>query len=420
MKNENVFLWDGKINIPKEGEFIKLKSDKNIEVPDNPVIPFISGDGIGPEITPVMINVVNAAMEKAYGGAKNIYWVEALAGDKAEEKGMERMPQETLDLFKRSIVSIKGPLGTPVGKPGKSLNSILRQSMDFYSAIRPVYYLGQPTPIPDPERVDVTIFRENSDDVYMAIEYMAGSEGAKKVRNFFINEMGVKNESIPEDAGITIKPMSEFKTKRHVRKAFRYAINNNKKSIAVAGKGNIMKATEGAFLNWAFEVAKEDEFKDKISAESDSSSGKIKLSKVITDQMLMQLVLNPNAYDVIITQNLNGDYISDLASALVGGPGFVPSGNIGDGYALFESTHGVGMDIAGKGIANPLSITLSGAMMLEYIGFNEAAKLVYDAVKRTIYQGNGTRDIYTGFEKLDKKAVELSTEEFGKHIIKEI
>jgi isocitrate dehydrogenase len=420
MKNENVFLWDGKINIPKDGELIKLKSDHSIEVPDNPIIPFISGDGIGPEITPVMLNVVNAAMEKAYGDEKKIYWVEAIAGDKAESNGLERMPAETLELLKRSVVSIKGPLGTPVGKPGKSLNSILRQSMDFYSAIRPVYYLGQPTPIPDPERVDVTIFRENSDDVYMAIEYMAGSEGAKKVRNFFLNEMGVKDAAIPEDAGITIKPMSEFKTKRHVRKAFRYAIDNGKKSIAVAGKGNIMKATEGAFLNWAFEAAKEDEFKDKISTEAGSSPEKIKLSKVITDQMLMQLVLNPNAYDVIITQNLNGDYISDLASALVGGPGFVPSGNIGDGYALFESTHGVGMDIAGKGIANPLSITLSGAMMLEYIGFNEAAKLVYDAVKRTIYQGNGTRDIYTGFEKLDKKAVELSTVEFGKHIIKEI
>ena len=420
MKNENVFLWDGKINIPKGGEFIKLKSNHNLEVPGNPIIPFISGDGIGPEIAPVMLNVVNAAMEKAYGDAKKIYWVEAVAGDKAESNGLERMPAETLELLKRSVVSIKGPLGTPVGKPGKSLNSILRQSMDFYSAIRPVYYLGQPTPIPDPERVDVTIFRENSDDVYMAIEYMAGCEDAKKVRNFFIKEMGVKEDAIPEDAGITIKPMSEFKTKRHVRKAFRYAMDNGKKSIAVAGKGNIMKATEGAFLNWAFEVAKEDEFKDKISTEAGVSSGKIKLSKVITDQMLMQLVLNPNAYDVIITQNLNGDYISDLASALVGGPGFVPSGNIGDGYALFESTHGVGMDIAGKGIANPLSITLSGAMMLEYIGFNEAAKLVYDAVKRTIYQGNGTRDIYTGFEKLDKKAVELSTVEFGKHIIKEI
>ncbi len=419
MKNENVFLWDGKINIPKDGKFITLKSDHSLEVPNNPIIPFISGDGIGPEITPVMLNVVNAAMKKAYGHSKKIYWVEAVAGDKAESNGLERMPAETLEILKRSVVSIKGPLGTPVGKPGKSLNSILRQSMDFYSAIRPVYYLGQPTPIPDPERVDVTIFRENSDDVYMAIEYMAGCEGAKKVRNFFIKEMGVKEDAIPEDAGITIKPMSEFKTKRHVRKAFRYAIDNGKKSIAVAGKGNIMKATEGAFLNWAFEVAKEDEFKDKISTET-GVTGKIKLSKVITDQMLMQLVLNPNAYDVIITQNLNGDYISDLASALVGGPGFVPSGNIGDGYALFESTHGVGMDIAGKGIANPLSITLSGAMMLEYIGFNEAAKLVYDAVKRTIYQGNGTRDIYTGFEKLDKKAVELSTVEFGQHIIKEI
>jgi isocitrate dehydrogenase len=254
----------------------------------------------------------------------------------------------------------------------------------------------------------------------MAIEYMPKSDGAKKVRGFFINEMNVKSDAIPEDAGITIKPMSEFKTKRHVRKAFKYAIDNNKKSIAVAGKGNIMKATEGAFMNWAFEVAKEDEFKDKISTEHNCANDKIKLSKVITDQMLMQLVLNPGAYDVIITQNLNGDYISDLASALVGGPGFVPSGNIGDGYALFESTHGVGMDIAGKGIANPLSITLSGAMMLEYIGFKEAADLVYKAVRKVISQCKGTQDMFYGFKKMGKEAAELNTSEFGEAILIEI
>jgi isocitrate dehydrogenase (NADP) (EC 1.1.1.42) len=288
MKNENVFLWDGKINIPKDGKFITLKSDHSLEVPNNPIIPFISGDGIGPEITPVMLNVVNAAMKKAYGHSKKIYWVEAVAGDKAESNGLERMPAETLEILKRSVVSIKGPLGTPVGKPGKSLNSILRQSMDFYSAIRPVYYLGQPTPIPDPERVDVTIFRENSDDVYMAIEYMAGCEGAKKVRNFFIKEMGVKEDAIPEDAGITIKPMSEFKTKRHVRKAFRYAIDNGKKSIAVAGKGNIMKATEGAFLNWAFEVAKEDDLKIKFQRKQ------VRLRK----NKIIQSYYRPDAYAV--------------------------------------------------------------------------------------------------------------------------
>ncbi|MCL5673875.1 MAG: NADP-dependent isocitrate dehydrogenase [Deltaproteobacteria bacterium] len=418
--NENVFKWDSKICIPGEGNFIKLKEDKTLEIPDNPIIPYIEGDGIGFEITPVMHKVINSAINKAYHGSKVIYWVEVLAGDKAEKNGLERMPEETLEILKQSIVSIKGPLGTPVGKPGKSLNSILRQSMDFYSAIRPVYYLGQPSPIPDAGRVNVTVFRENSDDVYMAIEYMPKSDGAKKVRGFFINEMNVKSDAIPEDAGITIKPMSEFKTKRHVRKAFKYAIDNNKKSIAVAGKGNIMKATEGAFMNWAFEVAKEDEFKDKISTEQNCANDKIKLSKVITDQMLMQLVLNPGAYDVIITQNLNGDYISDLASALVGGPGFVPSGNIGDGYALFESTHGVGMDIAGKSIANPLSITLSGAMMLEYIGFKEAADLIYKAVRKVISQCKGTQDMFYGFKKMGKEAAELNTSEFGEAILIEI
>jgi isocitrate dehydrogenase len=417
--NENVFKWDSKVCIPKEGSFIKLKEDKTLEIPDNPIIPYIEGDGIGPEIVPVMHKVLNSAVKKAYNGSKVVYWVEALAGDKAEKNGLERMPEATLEILKQSVVSIKGPLGTPVGKPGKSLNSILRQSMDFYSAIRPVYYLGQPSPIPDAERVNVTVFRENSDDVYMAIEYMPKSDGAKKVREFFIDEMGVKPDAIPEDAGITVKPMSEFKTKRHVRKAFRYAIDNNKKSIAVAGKGNIMKATEGAFMNWAFEVAKEDEFKDKISA-GPVAGNQIKLSKVITDQMLMQLVLKPDAYDVIITQNLNGDYISDLASALVGGPGFVPSGNIGDGYALFESTHGVGMDIAGKGMANPLSITLSGAMMLEYIGFKEAADLIYKAVKSVIAQRKGTSDMFSGFKKMGKDATELKTAEFGEAILIEI
>jgi isocitrate dehydrogenase len=417
---ENVCWYDSKISIPKEGSFIKLKADKTLEVPNNPIIPFIQGDGIGPEITPQMIKVINKAMSKAYNGSKVIYWVEVLAGDMAEQKGLERMPKETLELLKQSIVSIKGPLGTPVGKGGKSLNAILRQSMDFYSAIRPVYWMGQPSPIPNPQRVNVAVFRENSDDVYMAIEYMPKTDGFKKVREFFVKEMSVSEDAIPEDAGITVKPMSEFKTKRHVRKAFRYALQNGKKHIAVAGKGNIMKATEGMFMNWAFEVAKEPEFEGKIITEGEPKEGQAKLYKVITDQMLMQLVLNPDYYDVIITQNLNGDYISDLASALVGGPGYVPSGNIGDGYALFESTHGTAYDIAGKGMANPLSITLSGAMMLEYLGFYEAADLVYKAIKSVINQRKGTPDIALGFKKVGVEAISLTTSQFGDAIVDEI
>ncbi|GAB6077463.1 NADP-dependent isocitrate dehydrogenase [Hydrogenobaculum acidophilum] len=417
---ENVCWYDSKVIIPKEGSFIKLKADKTLEVPNNPIIPFIQGDGIGPEITPQMIRVVNKAMEKAYKGSKIIYWVEVLAGDMAEQKGLERMPKETLELLKESVVSIKGPLGTPVGKGGKSLNAILRQSMDFYSAIRPVYWMGQPSPIPNPQRVNVAVFRENSDDVYMAIEYMPKTDAFKKVREFFVKDMNVSEDAIPEDAGITVKPMSEFKTKRHVRKAFRYALQNGKKHIAVAGKGNIMKATEGMFMNWAFEVAKEQEFEGKIITEGEPKEGQAKLYKVITDQMLMQLVLNPDYYDVIITQNLNGDYISDLASALVGGPGYVPSGNIGDGYALFESTHGTAYDIAGKGMANPLSITLSGAMMLEYIGFNEAADLIYKAIKSVINQKKGTPDIASGFKKMGVEALSLTTSSFGDAIVFEI
>jgi isocitrate dehydrogenase len=417
---ENVCWYSKSVSIPKEGSFIKLKADKTIEVPNNPIIPFIQGDGIGPEITPQMLKAVSKAMKKAYSGSKVIYWVELLAGDMAEQKGLDRMPKETLDILKQSVVSIKGPLGTPVGKGGKSLNAILRQSMDFYSAIRPVYWMGQPSPIPNPQRVNVAVFRENSDDVYMAIEYMPKTDGFKKVREFFVKEMGVSEDAIPEDAGITVKPMSEFKTKRHVRKAFRYALQNGKKHIAVAGKGNIMKATEGMFMNWTFEVAKEPEFEGKIITEGEPKEGQAKLYKVITDQMLMQLVLNPDYYDVIITQNLNGDYISDLVSALVGGPGYVPSGNIGDGYALFESTHGTAYDIAGKGMANPLSITLSGAMMLEYLGFYEAADLVYKAIKSVINQRKGTPDIASGFKKMGVEAISLTTSQFGDAIVDEI
>ncbi len=422
LKADNVYPWEGKIQRPPEGEFIKLNPDKSISVPDNPIIPYIEGDGIGPEITPAMIKVVNSAVEKTYGGTKKIIWVEILAGDKAEEKTGERLPQETLDFLKSAIVGIKGPLGTPVGKGVRSINSALRRAFDFYSAVRPVYWMGQPTPIPNPERVDVVVFRENTDDVYAGIEFFSGTEEAKKVREFLIKEMGAKESGFPEDVGITVKPMSEFKTKRHVRKALRYALETGRKNVAVIGKGNIMKATEGAFINWAFEVAEEPEFKDRVvtDPEAEPGEGQVKLSKVITDQMLMQLVLRPEAWDVVIAQNLNGDYVSDLAASLIGGPGFVPSGNIGDGYALFESTHGTAWDIAGKGIANPLSITLSGAMMLEYLGWKSAAERIYSAVRKTFEDRVGTPDVAEGFKRIGMDAKAVSTSEYADEIVNRI
>ncbi len=419
-EEDRVYLWEGGVKEPEKGSYVKLKADNTIEVPDFPIIPYIEGDGIGSEITPCMIKIVNKAVESVYGSSKGIVWVELLAGDKAEEKTGKRMPEETLEFLKKAIVGIKGPLGTPVGKGGKSLNAILRQSMEFYSAIRPVVWLGQPSPIPNPERVNVTVFRENSDDVYMGIEYKAGERDTERVRRFLIDEMGVSEYALPDDCGITIKPMSEYKTKRHVRKALRYALDNGKKVVALVGKGNIMKATEGAFINWGFEVAKEPEFQGRVITEGEPKEGEVLLTKVITDQMLMQLVLKPEAYDVIVTQNLNGDYISDLAAALIGGPGFVPSGNIGDGYALFESTHGTAWDIAGQGIANPISITLSGAMMLEYLGWKEPAQRIYEAVKSTLNDRIGTPDIVAGFRKQGIEAKQLSTYEYAEEIIRRI
>ncbi len=419
---ENVYTWEKGIAKPEKGEFIELKEDKTLRIPSYPVIPFIEGDGIGPEITPAMIRVVNRAVESAYGDSRKIVWVEILAGDKAQEKTGERLPKETLDFLKKAVVGIKGPLGTPVGKGIRSINSALRRAFDFYSAVRPVYWMGQPTPIPDPARVDLVVFRENTDDVYAGVEFFSRTEEALKVRDFLLKEMGAKEEGFPQDIGITVKPMSEFKTKRHVRKALRYALETNRKNVAVIGKGNIMKATEGAFINWAFEVAQEEEFKGRVltDPEAEPAKGQVKLSKVITDQMLMQLVLKPEAWDLIIAQNLNGDYVSDLAAALIGGPGFVPSGNIGDGYALFESTHGTALDIAGKNIANPLSLILSGAMMLEYIGWKEASEKIYSAVRKTLEDRIGTPDIAAGFRKRGEEAREVSTTEYAEEIARRI
>jgi len=418
---KDVIWWSKDRNL--EGlNYITLNEDNTLNVPDNPAIVFIEGDGIGPEITQAMLYVVNSAVEKVYEGNKKITWIEALAGDKAEENTGERLPQETLDLLKQVVVGIKGPLGTPVGKGGKSLNSALRKAFNYYSAVRPVYWIGQPTPVPEPEKVNVVVFRENTDDVYSGIEFFSKTEEAQKVRKFLIDEMGASENGFPEDVGITVKPMSEYKTKRHVRKALRYALEFGKKHVAVIGKGNIMKATEGAFINWAFEVAEEPEFKGKVitDPEVEPQEGQVKLEKVITDQMLMQLVLNPEYWDVIIAENLNGDYVSDLAAALIGGPGFVPSGNIGDGYALFESTHGTAWGKAGKATANPLSLTLSGAMLLEYIGWKEAANRIYDAVKKTLADKIGTPDIVKGFGKQGISAKEVSTYEFAKEIANRI
>ncbi len=417
---KQVHLWRSGIQEPDGADFVRLGADGTIEVPENPVVAFIQGDGIGPEITPAMILVVQHAVERAYGGRRRPVWVEVLAGSRAEEQTGERLPPETLDFLKKSIVGIKGPLGTPVGRGGRSVNAMLRQSLDFYSATRPICWLGQPTPLPDPQRLDCTVFRENSDDVYVGIEYFAGRQDTHRVSRFLREEMGVAPASLPDDCGITVKPMSEFKTKRHVRKGLRYALAHGRRRVALVGKGNILKATEGAFIEWGQEVAGEPEFRERVSLEDQPADERIRLSTVITDQMLMQLVLSPQAYDVIITQNLNGDYISDLASALVGGPGYVPSGNFGDGYALFESTHGTAYCIAGTNTANPVSLILSGGMLLEYLGWGEAAELLRTATSATIRSGRGTPDIAAAFERSDVRATSLSTWEFAQQIANRI
>lgn len=409
------------LTLPPEGEKITL--DRGVlTVPDNPIIPFIEGDGIGVDITPVMRHVVDAAVRKAYATRRQIAWMEIYAGEKATQLyGQDVcLPQETLTAISDYRVAIKGPLTTPVGGGIRSLNVALRQVLDLYICLRPVrYYAGTPSPVRQPEKTDMVIFRENSEDIYAGIEWRAGSAEADKVIRFLQQEMGINNIRFPQQCGIGIKPCSEAGTKRLVRAAINYAIDNHRSSVTLVHKGNIMKFTEGAFKTWGYEVAR-DEFAAELLAEgpwmklSHPTTGQqIVIKDVIADAFLQQILLRPEEYDVIACMNLNGDYISDALAAQVGGIGIAPGANIGDHCALFEATHGTAPKYAGQDKVNPGSIILSAEMMLRHLGWREAADLIVKGMEGAIAGKTVTYD----FERLMQGAKLLKCSEFGEAII---
>jgi isocitrate dehydrogenase len=399
-------------------EKITINTDGSVNVPDQPIIPFIEGDGIGPDIWKASRNVIDAAVRKSYGGSKEIAWLEVLAGEKAKERTGEWLPQATLDTIKENVVAIKGPLTTPVGEGIRSLNVTLRQVLDLYACVRPVrYYQGVVSPVKNPERVDMVVFRENTEDVYAGIEWQAGSPEADRIIEFIGREM--KKEIRPQ-SGIGIKPISAFGTKRLVRKAIQYAIDHDKPSVTLVHKGNIMKFTEGAFRNWGYELAKE-EFADVTVSEQElwdkyegkRPAGKIVILDRIADAMFQQILLRPSEYSVLAMPNLNGDYMSDALAAQVGGLGMAPGANIGDGYAVFEATHGTAPKYAGLDKVNPGSLLLSGVMMLEYLGWNEPVTMVQDALEKTISSKMVTYDL----ARLMDNATELPCSAFADAII---
>lgn len=419
------------------GENITIVNGK-LQVPDNPVIPFIEGDGTGPDIWAAAVRVMDAAVAKAYNGKKKIDWLEVYAGEKAFNKFGEWLPVDTLDKIKEYIVAIKGPLTTPVGGGIRSLNVALRQELDLYVCLRPVrYFNGVPSPVKQPELVDMVIFRENSEDIYAGIEWTEGSAEAKKVIKFLQEEMGVKKIRFPETSGIGIKPVSKEGTQRLVRSAIEYALNNDRHSLTLVHKGNIMKFTEGAFKNWGYELA-EAEFGDKVftwaqydrikaeqggeaadKAQADAlASGKIIVKDIIADAFLQQILTRPKEYEVIATLNLNGDYVSDALAAQVGGIGIAPGANINyvTGHAVFEATHGTAPKYAGLDKVNPGSVLLSGVLMLEYLGWQEAADLIYRSVEKTIASKVVTYD----FARLMEGAREVKCSEFGDELIKNL
>ncbi len=399
-----------KIIVPSNGEKISVENGK-LKTPDNPIIPFIEGDGTGPDIWRATQIVLDAAIEKAYNGKKKISWMEIYAGEKAEKLYGVYLPEETLIAIQEYIVAIKGPLTTPVGGGIRSLNVTLRQLLDLYACVRPVkYYKGTPAPVKKPELVDMVIFRENTEDVYSGIEWPVNSNEALMIIDFLKNNF---NKEIRTDSGIGIKNISEFGSKRIMRKAIKYAIENNRKSITIVHKGNIMKYTEGAFKNWAYEVAK-DEFKDYVvfEAELTGPTDKIIIKDRIADNMFQQVLLKPEEYDVIVTTNLNGDYISDAIAAQVGGLGMAPGANIGDFYAVFEATHGTAPKYANLDKVNPGSLILSGVMMLEYLGWKEASEIIKRALEKTIQSKVVTYDLARQIE----GAKEVKCSEFAKAI----
>lgn len=411
-----------KIIVPTDGEKITANADNSINVPNNPIIPFIEGDGIGVDVTPPMIKVVDQAVDKAYKGERKIAWMEVYAGEKAVATygGETWMPEETLDAMREFLVGIKGPLTTPVGGGFRSLNVALRQELDLYTCLRPVrYYTGTPSPLKEPENTDMVIFRENSEDIYAGIEFEAGSAEVKKVIDFLQNDMGVTKIRFPGTSGIGIKPVSAEGTKRLVRAAIRYAIDNDRDSVTLVHKGNIMKFTEGAFKDWGYELAKEDFGAVEIdggpwcSFKSPKSGKEIIVKDVIADAMLQQILLRPKEYDVIATLNLNGDYISDALAAQVGGIGIAPGANLSDTIGLFEATHGTAPKYAGKNMSNPGSLILSAEMMLRHLGWTEAADLIVKGLGGAINAKTVTYD----FDRLMEGATKLGSAEFGDAII---
>ena len=409
------------ISVPESGARITVGEDNSLNVPEHPIIPYIEGDGIGVDISPVMLDVVDAAVDKAYGGRRRISWMEIYTGEKAAQRyAGDWFPQETLDAIKTYAVAIKGPLTTPVGGGFRSLNVALRQELDLYTCLRPVrWFEGVPSPVKNPGDCNMVIFRENSEDIYAGIEYAAGTDEAQKLVDFIVNEMGATKIRFPHNVGIGIKPVSAEGTKRLVRKAIRYAIDQDLPSVTLVHKGNIMKFTEGAFRDWGYELAREEfggELIDGgpwVSIENPNNGKTIVVKDVIADAMLQQILTRPREYSVVATLNLNGDYLSDALAAQVGGIGIAPGANLSDTVALFEATHGTAPKYAGQNKVNPGSLILSAEMMLRHMGWNEAADKIIKGMSAAIQRGAVTYD----FERLMEGATLVSCSGFGEKII---
>ena len=406
------------IKVPTQGQKITVNADSSLNVPDQPIVPYIEGDGTGVDISPVMIKVVDAAVKKAYEGKRQIHWMEVYAGEKSTQVyGPDVwLPEETLDAVKDYVVSIKGPLTTPVGGGIRSLNVALRQQLDLYVCLRPVrYFNGVPSPVREPEKTDMVIFRENSEDIYAGIEFEAESAEAKKLVAFLQNELGVSKIRFPETSGLGVKPVSREGTQRLVRKAIQYAIDNDRPSVTLVHKGNIMKFTEGGFRDWGYELAQKEFGAELIDGgpwckfKNPKTGKEITIKDSIADAFLQQILLRPAEYDVIATLNLNGDYISDALAAQVGGIGIAPGANLSDSVAMFEATHGTAPKYAGKDYVNPGSLILSAEMMLRHMGWTEAADLIIASMEKAIQSKKVTYD----FARLLEGATQVSCSGFG-------
>ncbi len=415
LKSRLTFLINKTDSTWNSMSYIQVREDSKLEIPDDLTIGFIEGDGIGPDISRAAVTVINSCIELAYKEKRRIGWKKILAGDAAFEKTGKHLPQESLDELKKCVVSIKGPLTTPIGEGFRSLNVTMRQYFDLYANVRPIrYFPGVPSPVKNPEKVDMVVFRENTEDLYAGIEWRYDSDEAKKLRWFLKEDFQVK---LTDDTGIGIKPISKFKSQRLVRKAIQYALANRRKSVTLVHKGNIMKYTEGAFKEWGYDLAAT-EFKDQTIREDELQQGapaawRVVMKDRITDNMFQQVLTRTDEYDIIATTNLNGDYLSDAIAAQVGGLGLAPGGNIGDVYAIFEAVHGTAPKYAGQDVANPTSLILSGGMMLRHIGWTEAANILEEALTLTYADQKVTQDLARVL-----KVKALSGTEFATEVIK--